>query len=75
MEPTASHVRNHYSQKNQVAHLERALARALQKTANLIPNQMFELPSQPSSIVLEIANVRAVTLMKQDDDDTDREIS
>jgi len=35
MEPTASQVRNHYSQKNQEAHLERALARALQKTANL----------------------------------------
>jgi hypothetical protein len=34
MEPTASQVRNHYSQKNQEAHLERALARALQKTAN-----------------------------------------
>jgi hypothetical protein len=36
MEPTASHVRNYYSQKNQEAHLERALARALQKTANLL---------------------------------------
>jgi hypothetical protein len=36
---------------------------------------MFELPTQPSSIVLEIANVRAIILMKQDDDDTDREIS
>jgi len=36
---------------------------------------MFELPTQPSSIVLEIANVRATILMKQDDDDTDREIS
>jgi hypothetical protein len=35
MEPTASQVRNQYSQKNQEAHLERALARALQKTANL----------------------------------------
>jgi len=35
MEPTASQVRNHYFQKNQEAHLERALARALQKTANL----------------------------------------
>jgi hypothetical protein len=74
MEPTASQVRHHYSQKNQEAHLERALARALQKTANLIPNQMFELPSQPSSIVLEIANVRDIILKKQDDDDTDLEI-
>jgi hypothetical protein len=35
MEPTASQVRNHYSQKNQEAHLEQALALALQKTANL----------------------------------------
>jgi len=35
---------------------------------------MFELPTHPSSIVLEIANVRALILMKQDDDDTDREI-
>ena len=32
---------------------------------------MFEL--QPSCIVLEIANVRAIIHMKQDDDDTDRE--
>jgi len=31
---------------------------------------MFELPTQPSSIVLEIANVRAMICMKQDDDDT-----
>jgi len=36
---------------------------------------MFELPTQPSSIVLGIANVRAIILMKQDDDDTDQEIS
>jgi hypothetical protein len=36
---------------------------------------MFEHPTQPSSIVLEIANVRAIILMKQDDDDVDREIS
>jgi hypothetical protein len=36
---------------------------------------MFEHPTQPSSIVLEIANVRAIILMKQDDDDTDRKIS
>jgi len=36
---------------------------------------MFELPTQPSSLVLEIANVRAIILMKQDDNDTDREIS
>jgi len=36
---------------------------------------MFELPTQLSSIVLEIANVQAIILMNQDDDDTDREIS
>jgi len=36
---------------------------------------MFELPTQLLSIVLEIGNVRAIILMKQEDDDTDREIS
>jgi len=36
---------------------------------------MFELPTQLSSIVLEIANVQGIILMKQDDDITDREIS
>jgi len=36
-----------------------------------IADQMFEL--QPSCIVLEIANIRAIILMKQDYDDTDRE--
>jgi len=35
MEPTASQVRNHHSQKNQEVHLERALARAFKKTVNL----------------------------------------
>jgi len=35
MEPTPSQVRNHYSQKNQETHVERALAHASQKTANL----------------------------------------
>jgi len=35
MEPSAREVMNHYTQKNQEAHLERALAGALQKTANL----------------------------------------
>ena len=34
---------------------------------------MLELPTQPSSIVLKIAIVQAIILMKQDDDDTDRE--
>jgi len=36
---------------------------------------MFELPTQPLSIVLEIGNVRAIILMKQNDDNTDQEIS
>jgi len=36
---------------------------------------MFELPTQLSSIVLEIAKVRAIILMKQDNDDTNWEIS
>src|SRR5882757_10661186 len=36
---------------------------------------MFEHPTQPSSIVLEIANIRAIILMKYDDDDVDRGIS
>jgi len=36
---------------------------------------MIELGTQPSSIVLEIANVLAVILMKQYDDDTHQEIS
>ena len=40
-----------------------------------IANQMFELPTQLSTIVLEIANVCAMILMEQDDDDTDWEIS
>jgi len=40
-----------------------------------IAEQMFALPTQPSSIVLEIANVLAIILMKQDDDDTDQKIS
>jgi hypothetical protein len=35
---------------------------------------MFEHPTQPLSIVLEIANVRAIILMKQDDNNTDPEI-
>jgi hypothetical protein len=36
---------------------------------------MFALPTQPSSIVLEIANVHAMFLKQQDDDDSDWEIS
>jgi hypothetical protein len=40
-----------------------------------IADQVCELPTQPSSMVLEIANVWAIFLMKQDDNDTDPEIS
>jgi copper oxidase (laccase) domain-containing protein len=36
---------------------------------------MFELPTKPSSIELEIARVRAISLMMQDDNDTDRKLS
>jgi len=36
---------------------------------------MFELPIQPSSIVLEIGNVHAIILIKQDDNSTDWVIS
>jgi len=36
---------------------------------------MFELPTQLSSIVLEIANGRALIQMNQDDDDTNQEIN
>jgi len=36
---------------------------------------MFEFQTQLWTIVLEIANVRAISLIKQDDDDTDRKIS
>jgi len=36
---------------------------------------MLEHLTQPLRIVLEIANVRAIIRMKQDDDDTDRAIS
>jgi len=41
----------------------------------IIANQMFELPNQLLSTVWEIANVLVNILMKQDDDDTDPEIS
>jgi len=40
-----------------------------------IADQMFELPTQLWRIVLEIANVWAKILIKQDDDDTDRQIT
>jgi len=41
----------------------------------IIVNQMFELPTQLSSKVLAIANVHGIFLIKQDDEDTDQEIS
>jgi hypothetical protein len=76
MEPMASQVRNHYSQKNQEAQLERALARALMNTANYhcwsnvwTSNPAFEYS------VGDLVKVRAIVLMKQDDDDTNQEIS
>jgi len=40
-----------------------------------IADKMFQPPTQPSSIVLDRANLRAIIRMKQDDDNTDREIS
>jgi hypothetical protein len=41
-----------------------------------IANQIFELPTQPSSILLEIANAHTISLViKQDDDDSNRELS
>jgi hypothetical protein len=41
----------------------------------IIADQMFELPTQPSCIVFDIANVRAIILMKPDNNDMDWEIS
>jgi len=76
MEPTANQVRNHNSTKNQEAHLERALHVHWSGQPIFMANQMFELPTQPLSRVMEIANVQAIiVLIKQDDDDSDREIS
>jgi len=40
-----------------------------------IADQLFELRTQPSTIVLGIANIGAIILLKQDDDDTKLEIS
>jgi len=71
----ASQVRNHYSQKNHEAHLEWALAFVSRREPIFIADQMFEHSTQPSSMVLDIANVWAKILVKQDDDDPDQEIS
>jgi hypothetical protein len=40
-----------------------------------IADQMFKLPTQPLSIVLEIGNARSIIPMMQDDNDTAQEIS
>jgi hypothetical protein len=53
MEPTASQGRNHYSQKNQEARLERALTCAPSIQPIIFGDQMFEHPTQLSSIVFE----------------------
>jgi len=75
MEPKSSQLRNHYLQKNQEVHLERALALTFRKTTNLHRQSKFEFPTQPVSIVLEIAIVHSIIPMKQDGDDTNCEIS
>ena len=42
----------------------------------VIPDEVFELPTQPSSIVLGIANLHAlIGHITQDDHDCDRDIS
>jgi hypothetical protein len=73
MEPTASQVRNHYSQKNQGAHLEEEHAHEFKTTANVDCRSNVSTQPQFSWIVLEIANVRTIILIKQDDDNTDPE--
>jgi len=75
MKSTASQVRNHYSQKKQKSHHERALERAFKKTAHFHYQSIFKTPTDSSCTVLEIANVRVIVLIMQDDDNTDREIS
>jgi hypothetical protein len=36
---------------------------------------MFDLPTKPLRMVLEIGNIHAIYLMREDDADTDQEIS
>ena len=74
MEPTASQVRNYNSLKNQEVHYKWALAPALKKTANDHSQSNVSTPTQLPCIQLVIANVRGMIHMKNDDDDTDREI-
>jgi len=60
MEPTASQVRNHYSQKNQEAHLERVLAGALaEDSQSSLPIKCLNIQPAFEYSVLEIATVRA----------------
>jgi len=75
MQPTASQVRNYYSQKNQEAHCERALAHAFKKGVNFHCRPNVWTSTQHLSIVLEIANARSLMFMQQDYDETDQEIS
>jgi hypothetical protein len=71
MEPTASQVRNYYAQKNQEAQLERAIAYALQKTANRHCDSNVETANPAFEYNVEIANVAALYLLSQDDEDSD----
>jgi len=75
MEPTASQVRNHYSQKIQEAHVVWAVSRACKKTINFHCQSNVLMPTQHLGIVLGIANIRVIIVIKQDDDDTNQEIS
>jgi len=41
----------------------------------MITDHIFALPTQDSSIVLDLTNLNAIILMKLDDDDTNQENS
>jgi hypothetical protein len=43
-------------------------------TGTCIADQLFELTIQPSSKMLEIANIRAMTRLEQDDFNSDQEV-
>jgi hypothetical protein len=73
MKSTVRQVRNHNSLKNEEAHLERVLVHVFKKRANFHSASKVSTPTQPSWMVLGIANVRLIILMKQDDDDTNQE--
>jgi len=76
MKPTASQVRNHYSPNNQEAHHDRAHAQALMNTANhhCWSNVWTSNPAFEYSIG-DLADIQAVIMIWQDDDDTDWVIS